>query len=171
MTADGFAKTQPAPAAEDDDAAEAVLVDEMARHAAALQIAELAEGAGVDVAELTADGERDHDVGVLDRRVLRRRLQQLAAHAEVDDEQGADQARRDEGVVAVGVERVERVGVGEPGVGEDDPERRAQYDNVKMFISQAEDAIKAANFEFGRNMAEKAERLAKELRSRYATIK
>ena len=47
-----------------------------------------------------------------------------------------------------------------------DAERRAQYDNVKMFISQAEDAIKAANFEFGRNMAEKAERLAKELRSR-----
>ena len=47
-----------------------------------------------------------------------------------------------------------------------DAERKAQYDSVKMFISQAEDAIKAANFEFGKNMAEKAERLVKELRSR-----
>jgi outer membrane biosynthesis protein TonB len=46
------------------------------------------------------------------------------------------------------------------------PERRAQYDSAKMFITQAEDAIKAANFEFARSVAEKAEKLARDLQSR-----
>lgn len=45
-------------------------------------------------------------------------------------------------------------------------ERRAQFEHTKLLISQAGDAIKAANFEFARNLAEKAERLAKELQGR-----
>jgi hypothetical protein len=43
-------------------------------------------------------------------------------------------------------------------------ERQAQYQNAKLLINQSEEAIKASNFEFARNLAEKAERLAKELR-------
>ena len=46
------------------------------------------------------------------------------------------------------------------------PERQAQYENAKRLISLSEDAIKASNFEFARNLAEKAERLAKELQNR-----
>ncbi|CAN5643752.1 hypothetical protein BH23ACI1_BH23ACI1_20680 [soil metagenome] len=46
------------------------------------------------------------------------------------------------------------------------PERKAHYQHTQLLISQADDAIKAANFEFARNLAEKAERLAKELQSR-----
>lgn len=45
-------------------------------------------------------------------------------------------------------------------------ERQAQYQNAKLLINQSEEAIKAANFEFARNLAEKAERLAKELKDR-----
>lgn len=45
-------------------------------------------------------------------------------------------------------------------------ERRAQYDNAKLLIQQAEDAVKAANFDFARNLADKAERIAKELQGR-----
>jgi hypothetical protein len=45
-------------------------------------------------------------------------------------------------------------------------ERRAQYDNAKLLIKQAEDAVKAANFDFARNLADKAERIAKELQAR-----
>jgi outer membrane biosynthesis protein TonB len=45
-------------------------------------------------------------------------------------------------------------------------EQRAQYDNAKRFIAEAEDALKAANFEFARGVAEKAERLARELQGR-----
>jgi hypothetical protein len=44
--------------------------------------------------------------------------------------------------------------------------KREQYLNAQLLISQAEAAIKAANFEFARNLAEKAERLAKELQGR-----
>jgi hypothetical protein len=44
--------------------------------------------------------------------------------------------------------------------------RREQYLNAQLLISQAEAAVKAANFEFARNLAEKAERLAKELQGR-----
>ena len=42
-------------------------------------------------------------------------------------------------------------------------ERRAQYDNAKLMLKQAEDAVKTANFDFAKNLAEKAERIAKEL--------
>jgi len=45
-------------------------------------------------------------------------------------------------------------------------ERRAQYDNAKLLIKQAEDAVKASNFDFARNLADKAERIAKELQAR-----
>jgi hypothetical protein len=44
--------------------------------------------------------------------------------------------------------------------------RKEQYLNAQLLISQADAAIKAANFEFARNLAEKAERLAKELQGR-----
>jgi hypothetical protein len=44
--------------------------------------------------------------------------------------------------------------------------RQEQYLNAQLLINQAEAAIKAANFEFARNLAEKAERLAKELQGR-----
>jgi hypothetical protein len=44
--------------------------------------------------------------------------------------------------------------------------RQEQYRNAQLLISQAEAAVKAANFEFARNLAEKAERLAKELQGR-----
>ena len=45
-------------------------------------------------------------------------------------------------------------------------ERRAQYDSAKLFIKQAEDAVKAANLDFAKNLADKAERIAKELQGR-----
>ncbi len=45
-------------------------------------------------------------------------------------------------------------------------ERRSQYDSARLMITQAEDAVKAANFEFARNLAEKADRLANELKGR-----
>jgi hypothetical protein len=44
--------------------------------------------------------------------------------------------------------------------------RKEQYLNAQLLISQAEAAIKAANFEFARNLAEKAERLARGLQER-----
>ena len=57
------------------------------------------------------------------------------------------------------------------GLGSIDPnrlstERRQQYEQAKLMVTQSEDALKAANFEFARNLAEKADRLAKELQSR-----
>lgn len=45
-------------------------------------------------------------------------------------------------------------------------ERRSQYDSARLMVTQAEDAVKASNFEFARNLAEKAERLATELKGR-----
>jgi hypothetical protein len=45
-------------------------------------------------------------------------------------------------------------------------ERRAQYDNAKLLVKQAEDAVKAGNFDFAKNLADKAERIAKELQTR-----
>lgn len=45
-------------------------------------------------------------------------------------------------------------------------ERRAQYDNAKLLVKQAEDAVKAGNFDFAKNLADKAERIAKELQGR-----
>jgi hypothetical protein len=44
--------------------------------------------------------------------------------------------------------------------------RREQYLNAQLLISQAAAAVKATNFEFARNLAEKAERLARELQGR-----
>lgn len=46
------------------------------------------------------------------------------------------------------------------------PERRSQFDSARLMVTQAEDAVKASNFEFARNLAEKAERLATELKGR-----
>jgi hypothetical protein len=45
-------------------------------------------------------------------------------------------------------------------------ERRNQYDQAKAMVTQSEDALKGANFEFARNLADKADRLAKELQAR-----
>jgi outer membrane biosynthesis protein TonB len=45
-------------------------------------------------------------------------------------------------------------------------ERRKQYDSAKLMVTQSEDALKGSNFEFARNLAEKADRLAKELQGR-----
>jgi hypothetical protein len=45
-------------------------------------------------------------------------------------------------------------------------ERRNQYDQAKAMVTQSEDALKGANFEFARNLADKADRLARELQGR-----
>jgi hypothetical protein len=45
-------------------------------------------------------------------------------------------------------------------------EQRLQYDNAKRFIDEADEALKAKNFEFARGVAEKAEKLARELQGR-----
>lgn len=44
--------------------------------------------------------------------------------------------------------------------------RRKAYDDAKLFAQQAEDAIKNANFVFAKELADKAERFAKELQVR-----
>jgi hypothetical protein len=45
-------------------------------------------------------------------------------------------------------------------------DRKQRYDEANDFINGAEDAIKKANFELGRSLAEKAEKYARELQSR-----
>jgi outer membrane biosynthesis protein TonB len=45
-------------------------------------------------------------------------------------------------------------------------ERRDQYEQAKLMVTQSEDALKGSNFEFARNLADKADRLAKELQGR-----
>jgi hypothetical protein len=45
-------------------------------------------------------------------------------------------------------------------------ERRGLYRNAQLLISQTKDAISNSNFEFATNLAEKAERLARELSGR-----
>ena len=45
-------------------------------------------------------------------------------------------------------------------------ELRAQYDSAKLMLTQSEDALKSTNFEFARNLADKADRIAKELQGR-----
>jgi hypothetical protein len=45
-------------------------------------------------------------------------------------------------------------------------ERRGLYRNAQLLISQTQDAINNSNFEFATNLAEKAERLARELSGR-----
>ena len=42
-------------------------------------------------------------------------------------------------------------------------DRKKAYDDAKLFATQAEDALKAANLVFAKELADKAERLAKEL--------
>ena len=43
------------------------------------------------------------------------------------------------------------------------PERRKAYEDAKLFATQAEDALKASNLVFAKELADKAERLAKEI--------
>jgi len=45
-------------------------------------------------------------------------------------------------------------------------DRRGQYDTAKNLITQSEDALKASKFDIARNLAEKADRIAKELQTR-----
>jgi hypothetical protein len=45
-------------------------------------------------------------------------------------------------------------------------ERKKAYNDVKLFLQQAEDALKQANFAFAQGVARKAETLAKELAGR-----
>lgn len=45
-------------------------------------------------------------------------------------------------------------------------ELRAQYDNAKLFMQQAEEAIKQSNFVYAKVLADKADRIAKELQGR-----
>lgn len=44
--------------------------------------------------------------------------------------------------------------------------RKKAYEDAKLFAEQAEDALKASNVVFAKELAEKAERLARELQSR-----
>jgi hypothetical protein len=44
--------------------------------------------------------------------------------------------------------------------------RKKAYDDAKLFAQQAEDALKTNNVVFAKELAEKAERLAKELQGR-----
>lgn len=46
------------------------------------------------------------------------------------------------------------------------PERRTHWDNAWLFLTQADDAVKASNFDFAKKLAEKAELLARELQGR-----
>lgn len=46
------------------------------------------------------------------------------------------------------------------------PERRTHFDNAWLFLTQADDAVKASNLDSAKKLAEKAELLAKELLSR-----
>jgi hypothetical protein len=45
-------------------------------------------------------------------------------------------------------------------------ERQSQFQQAKIMVTQSEDALKASNFEFARLLADKADRLAKELQGR-----
>ena len=45
-------------------------------------------------------------------------------------------------------------------------ERRNQYDSAKLMVTESENALKKSEFEFARNLAEKADRLARELQGR-----
>lgn len=44
--------------------------------------------------------------------------------------------------------------------------RREQYNTARLLITQSEDALKASNFDIARNLADKADRIAKELQTR-----
>jgi outer membrane biosynthesis protein TonB len=45
-------------------------------------------------------------------------------------------------------------------------DRRGQYDTAKNLITQSEESLKASNFDIARNLADKADRIAKELQTR-----
>lgn len=45
-------------------------------------------------------------------------------------------------------------------------ERKSQYNSAKLMVTESENALKKSDFEFARNLAEKADRLAKELTGR-----
>ncbi len=45
-------------------------------------------------------------------------------------------------------------------------ERKAQYDNAKLLLTQAEDAVKTTNFDIARNLADKADQIARQLQPR-----
>jgi hypothetical protein len=45
-------------------------------------------------------------------------------------------------------------------------DRRGQYDTAKNLITQSEEALKASNFDIARNLANKADQIAKELQTR-----
>jgi outer membrane biosynthesis protein TonB len=45
-------------------------------------------------------------------------------------------------------------------------QQQAQYDDAKRFIGETDEALKDKNFEFAKGVAEKAERLARELQGR-----
>ena len=45
-------------------------------------------------------------------------------------------------------------------------EHKKAYDDAKLFAGQAEDALKAKNLVFAKELADKAERLAKQLQDR-----
>jgi hypothetical protein len=76
---------------------------------------------------------------------------------------GAEAARQIHDVI----ERAKR-GLGAIDYGRLSIERRSQYDSAKLMVTQSEDELKKpnSNFEFARNLAEKADRLAKELQGR-----
>jgi hypothetical protein len=63
------------------------------------------------------------------------------------------------------IERAKRT-LGSIDYGRLTTERRKQYDSAKLMVTQSEDALKGSNFDFARNLAEKADRLAKELQGR-----
>jgi outer membrane biosynthesis protein TonB len=44
--------------------------------------------------------------------------------------------------------------------------RQAQYDNAKQLLLQADDSLKTSNYDLAKNVADKAERIAKELQGR-----
>jgi len=45
-------------------------------------------------------------------------------------------------------------------------QRRAQYDSAKLLITQSEDALKSQNYDLAKGLADKADRIAKELPGR-----
>lgn len=47
------------------------------------------------------------------------------------------------------------------------PAQRAQYDNARQLLKEADEAFKGSNYDISRNLADKAERIAKELQGRY----
>jgi hypothetical protein len=76
---------------------------------------------------------------------------------------GAEAARQIHDVV----ERAKR-GLGSIDYGRLSSERQDQYKSARLMVTQSEDELKKpnANLELARNLAERADRLAKELQSR-----